>query len=275
MTSSESSQKKSSQKRMTVPRFVARKAEGPALTMLTAYDFSMAHLFDAAGVDAILVGDSLGMVVQGKSTTLPVSMDEMIYHAEIVARAVKKSLVIVDMPFMSFQVSPEQAVANAGRLLKETGATAVKLEGGVAQAETIRALRRVDLPVMGHIGMQPQSVHQMGSMGAIQRNEKQLIDNAKAVEEAGAFAIVLELIPQKIAQKVTAAISIPTIGIGAGPHCDGQVLVGHDMLGMTDGFQPKFLQQFGNIGEQISQAAHDYITAVQSATFPTKEHSHD
>eukprot|EP00913_Durusdinium_trenchii_P008832 g8298.t1 len=212
---------------------------GRPITMLTAYDYSMARILDAAGIDSILVGDTLGMVVQGKSTTLPVTVDEIIYHTEIVARAATRAMVVADLPFMSFQASPESALTNAGRILKETGAAAVKLEGGIVQAETIQALARADIPVMGHLGMRPQSVHQLGGMGKIQRDHQRLIADAKAVEQAGAFAVVLELIPQQLAEVITNEIAIPTIGIGAGPHCDGQVLVLNDMLGLTDGFHPK------------------------------------
>jgi 3-methyl-2-oxobutanoate hydroxymethyltransferase len=254
---------------------MARKSKGKPLTMLTAYDFQTAQMLDESGIDGILVGDTLGMVVQGKPTTLSVTLDEIIYHAEIVSRATKRALVVADMPFMTFQVSPEQAVTNAGRILKETGAAAVKLEGGVVQAETIRALARADIPVMGHLGMRPQSVHQLGGMGKIQRDEKQLLQDALAVQEAGAFSVVLELIPQTLSKVITEEIAIPTIGIGAGPHCDGQVLVSNDMLGMTAGFHPKFLHQFAQVGEQIRSATKTYIEAVQSGTYPDQTQSHD
>lgn len=242
--------------------------------MLTAYDYQTARILDETGIDGILVGDTLGMVVQGKSTTLSVTLDEIIYHAEIVSRAVSRSLVVADMPFLSFQVSPTQAVENAGRILKETNVSAVKLEGGVTQAETIQALVRAEIPVMGHLGMRPQSVHQLGGMGRIQRDEKQLLEDAQAVQDSGAFAVVLELIPSQLAEKITRKLSIPTIGIGAGPHCDGQVLVTNDMLGMTDDFQPKFLRRFGEIGNQIRAAVSDYIQAVEEKSFPDESHSH-
>ena len=186
----------------------------------------------------------------------------------------RPSGVVADLPFMSFQASPESALMNAGRILKETGAAAVKLEGGIVQAETIRALARADIPVMGHLGMRPQSVHQFGGMGKIQRDHQQLIADAKAVEEAGAFAVVLELIPQQLARVITDEITIPTIGIGAGPHCDGQVLVLNDMLGLTDGFHPKFLKQFCNLSDQVREATQSYISEVQSGCFPGPEHSH-
>ena len=260
---------------MTVPRFVAAKAKGRKLAVLTAYDHLWAGIFDSAGVDAILVGDTLGMVVQGRPTTLPVTLDEMIYHAEMVARAVTHALVIVDMPFMSFQVSPEQAVANAGRILKETQASAVKLEGGVNQAATIRALSAADIPVMAHVGMKPQSIRALGSMGRIHRDEKRLLDDVRAAEEAGAFAIVLELVPRALAARITAAVSIPTIGIGAGPDCDGQVLVSSDMLGLTDGFQPKFLKQYADLRTAALDATRAYVSEVRDGTFPDAAHSHE
>lgn len=260
---------------MTVPRFVAAKTKGHKLTLLTAYDYTWARIFDAAGIDCILVGDTLGMVVQGRSTTLPVTLDEMIYHAEMVTRAVKQALVIVDMPFMSFQVSPQQAVANAGRILKETTASAVKLEGGFNQAETIRALSAADIPVMAHVGMKPQSVRALGGMGRIQRDEERLLQDAKAAEDAGAFAVLLELIPRKLAAKITQAVDIPTIGIGAGPECDGQVLVSCDMLGLTEGFQPKFLKQFADLHAAATDATRAYIAEVRGGTFPGAKHSHE
>lgn len=259
--------------RMTVPRFVAAKAEGRKLAMLTAYDYLTATIFDESGIDGLLVGDTLGMVVQGRSTTLPVTMEQMIYHGEIVARAAKRALVVVDLPFLSYQVSPEQAVENAGRILKQTAAPCVKLEGGIAQAGTIAALTRADIPVMGHVGLKPQSVHMLGGMNKVQRDRGRLLDDARAAEEAGAFAIVLELIPMDIAAEITAALSIPTIGIGAGPHCDGQVLVAPDMLGMTD-FAPRFLKRYAELREEMSRAAGDYLREVQAGTFPSEAHGH-
>jgi 3-methyl-2-oxobutanoate hydroxymethyltransferase len=199
----------------------------------------------------------------------------MIYHAEMVARAARRALVVVDMPFMTFQVSPEQAVANAGRILKETTASAVKLEGGVNQAATIRALSAADIPVMAHVGMKPQSVRMLGGMGRIQRDEERLLKDAQAAEEAGAFAVVLELVPRKLAAKITASVKIPTIGIGAGPDCDGQVLVSCDMLGLTEGFQPKFLKRFADLRAAAAEATRAYVSAVADGTFPGDAHSHD
>ena len=260
---------------MTVPRFVAAKAKGQKLAMLTAYDHLWAGIFDRAGVDSILVGDSLGMVVQGKSTTLPVTLDEIIYHAEMVVRGVERALVVVDMPFMTFQAGPEQAVSNAGRIIKETGASAVKLEGGVAQARTIEALASADIPVMAHVGMKPQSIHALGGMGKVQRNQRQLMADAQAAQAAGAFAIVLELIPRQAAAVITAELDIPTIGIGAGPHCDGQVLVSQDMLGLTEGFNPKFLKRFGDLRRAAISATESYVAEVQDGRFPDEAHSHE
>ncbi len=264
-----------SKRGMTVPGFIKAKKDGRKLSVLTAYDYLWAEILDEAGVDAILVGDSLSMVVQGNSTTLPVTLDEMIYHAKIVARGIKKALLIVDMPFLSFQVSPENAIANAGRILKETEAAAVKLEGGVSQAKTIQALTSVEIPVMAHVGMRPQSVRSLGSMGRIQRDEKQLLEDAKAAEDAGAFGIVLELIPRSIAKKITESISIPTIGIGAGPDCDGQVLVTQDMLGLNGEFHPKFLKKYAQLRETVTKATQSYISEVQNGVFPAEENSHD
>ena len=262
-------------RKMTVPRFMQAKSDGRRLSMLTAYDFGWARIFDEAGIDSILVGDSLGMVVQGKSTTMPVTVDEIIYHGEIVCRAVKHALVIVDMPFMSYQISKEQALTNAGRILKETGADCVKLEGGALQFDTIRALNDADIPVMAHIGMQPQSVRKYGGMGKVQRDLDALLTDARAAEDAGAFGIVLELIPREIAKQVTDALSIPTIGIGAGPDCDGQVLVSNDMLGLSGSFQPKFLKKFADLEAVAKQAVGDYIDEVRDGVFPADEHCHD
>ena len=261
-------------KKLSIPAFREAKASGRKLTMLTAYDAMWASILDEAGIDSILVGDSLGMVVQGRSTTLPVTLDQMIYHGEMVARSVHRALVIVDMPFMSYHVSPNQAVENAGRIIKETGADAIKLEGGVNQAKTIGAIACAEIPVMAHVGMRPQAVRQLGGMGKVQRDEQQLLDDARAAEDAGAFGIVLELIPQALACKITEAISIPTIGIGAGPHCTGQVLVGPDMLGLTANFKPKFLKHYADLRNAATTAVLGYIQEVQSGRFPDEQHSH-
>ena len=261
-------------RKMTVPAFREAAERGQKLTMLTAYDYLWAGIMDEAGVDSILVGDSLAMVVQGKSTTLPVTLDQMIYHGELVTRAVQRALVIVDMPFMSYQVSPQQAVENAGRIMKETGADAIKLEGGAIQSETIRGIGRAEIPVMAHIGMRPQAVRQLGGMGKIQRDEQRLLDDARAAEDAGAFSIVLELVPEDIAGRITEALSIPTIGIGAGARCSGQVLVGPDMLGLNPGFKPRFLKQFGDLRNNALSAVRGYIQEVQDGQFPDEQHSH-
>jgi len=258
---------------MTVPNFVKAKSEGRKLTMLTAYDFTWAGLLDAAGIDSILVGDSLGNVIQGHSTTLPVTLDEIIYHAKCVMRAVRQALVIVDMPFLSFQVSPSQAVENAGRILKETGAAAVKLEGGVNQAQTIAALTAADIPTMAHVGLRPQSIHRYGGM-KIQRDKQGLLADARAAQEAGAFSVLLELVPRDFAAQITRELTVPTIGIGAGPECDGQVLVSYDMLGLTDGFHPKFVKHFADLRAEATRATQQYIAEVRSGAFPDNAHSH-
>lgn len=264
----------SPQRRVTVPDFVAAVDQNRRLSMVTAYDYLWAGIMDEAGVDSILVGDSLSMVVQGHSTTLPVTLEEMIYHGTIVCRATRRALVIVDMPFMSYQESAEQAVRNAGRIIKETGADAVKLEGGAIQRTTIEAIRRAEIPVMAHVGMRPQAVRQLGAMGRVQRDEQTLLEDARAAEEAGAFGIVLELVPGEIAQRITESLSIPTIGIGAGAGCTGQVLVGPDMLGLTPGFNPKFLKKFADLRGEAVQAVQTYIREVADGTYPGAEHTH-
>lgn len=261
-------------RKLTVPKFVQMKADRKRIAMLTGYDFPMAKLMDDAGVNCVLVGDSLGMVVQGRNSTLPVTLDQMIYHGEMVCRAVQYALVIVDMPFMSYHVSPQQAVENAGRIMKETGADAVKIEGGESMVETFAALSRASIPVLGHIGMQPQSVNAYGGF-RVQREEEQLLADAKSIEAAGAFGMVLELIPRSIAKKISAVVSVPTIGIGAGPDCDGQVLVTPDMLGQFQGFQPKFVKKFAELHDAATKAVGEYIAEVQNGTFPDDDHSHE
>lgn len=259
--------------RVTVPEFHAAKAAGRKLAVLTAYDFPTASLLDAAGVDALLVGDSLGMVVQGRPNTVGVTLDQMIYHAEMVARAAARSLVVVDLPFGSYHAGPRQAVASATRVLKETLAPAVKLEGGVSQARTIAAVVAAEIPVMGHIGLQPQSVHRLGGM-KVQRDRDRLLTDARAVADAGAFAVVLELIPAEIAAEITAAVPVPTIGIGAGPACDGQVLVTNDLLGLTPNFQPRFVKRYAELHKTIADAAAAYAGEVRGGTFPDAKHAH-
>jgi 3-methyl-2-oxobutanoate hydroxymethyltransferase len=255
--------------RITVPQFTALKREGRKISLVTAYDFAMARLVDAAGIEGILVGDSMSMVVQGHDSTLPVTLDEMIYHAEMVGRAVEHALVIVDMPFPSFHLGKHKAIENAGRILKESRCQAVKLESGVEQADTIAALVSAGIPVMAHTGLRPQNVHALGGY-RVQRDAAALMADAKAAEQAGAFAIVLECIPRQIAEDITAALSIPTIGIGAGADCDGQVLVLHDLLGITTGYVPKFVKAYANLKEDITRAVTNYRDEVRSGAFPTK-----
>lgn len=260
---------------VTVPKFVAAKAAGRRLTVLTAYEYSWAQIFDAAGVDALLVGDSLGMVVQGRNSTLPVTLEQIIYHAEMVVRGTQRAMVIVDMPFMSYQVSPQQAVENAGRILKETGASAVKLEGGANQERTIAALAEAEIPVMAHVGMKPQSIHKLGGHGRVQRDTDHILADALAAQNAGAFSIVIELVPAALAAEVTRELKIPTIGIGAGPHCDGQVLVSYDMLGLTSpDFSPKFLKRYADLRTTAQNAARTYVEEVRAGQFPDEAHSH-
>ena len=253
--------------RMTVPKFAALKSSGRKISMLTAYDYPLAKLVDEAGVDAVLVGDSLSMVVQGHENTLHVTLDEIIYHAEIVGRAVQQALLVVDMPFPTFHLGRAAAIANAARILKETRSQAVKLEGGVEQADTIAALVGAGIPVMGHVGLRPQTVHQMGGY-KIQRDEARLVQDAQAAADAGAFALVLECIPAGIAAKITDALAIPTIGIGAGSSCDGQVLVLHDLLGLTQGYVPSFVRQYANLRTVISEAVSAYCRDVANGQFP-------
>jgi 3-methyl-2-oxobutanoate hydroxymethyltransferase len=248
------------------------KAAGRKISMLTAYDFPTARLLDRAGVDCILIGDTLSMVVQGHPTTLPVTLDEMIYHAEIVGRAVQRALVVVDMPFPTAYVGTHQAIAAAGRILKEARCQAVKLEGGAEQAEIISALVSAGIPVMGHVGLRPQSVHQMGGY-RVQRDAARLLKDAQAVERAGAFALVLECIPRDQAATITGQLDIPTIGIGAGPECDGQVLVVNDLLGLTQGHVPRFVRAYANLSETIQQAVSQYCEDVRAGVFPGAEHS--
>jgi 3-methyl-2-oxobutanoate hydroxymethyltransferase len=239
--------------------------------MVTAYDYPFARLVDEAGVEAILVGDSMSMVVQGHDSTLPVTLDEMIYHAEMVGRAVQRALLIVDMPFPSYLLGVHKAIENAGRILKETRCQAVKLEGGADQAETIRALVSAGIPVMAHCGLRPQSVHQLGGY-RVQRDEEALLRDSHAAAEAGAFALVLECIPSDIARRITEDLSIPTIGIGAGPHCDGQVLVLHDILGLTGDFVPRFVKQYADLKHSVTDAVRAFRDEVRGGAFPGAEH---
>ncbi|MBY0512506.1 MAG: 3-methyl-2-oxobutanoate hydroxymethyltransferase [Gemmataceae bacterium] len=257
---------------VTVPEFRAAKPRGAKLAVVTAYDYTSAKLADEAGVDAVLVGDSLGMVVQGHPTSLPVTLDEMIYHTRCAVRGVKRSLVVTDLPFLSYQVSPRQAVRSAGRVVKEGGAHAVKLEGGVRMAAAIRAVVDAGVPVMGHVGLTPQSVHQLGGF-KVQRDEARLLADAAAAERAGAFALVVEGVPAELGAKVTAAVGVPTIGIGAGPGCDGQVLVFHDLVGLFTDFVPKFVKRYADVGTSIRDAVTAYCRDVRAGTFPAPEHT--
>ena len=258
-----------SSRRITVPEFSSMKVEGHRISMLTAYDYTMAQLVDSSGIEGILVGDSMSMVVQGHETTLPVTLDEIIYHAEMVGRAVEHALVIVDMPFPSYHLGNHKAIENAGRILKQTRCQAVKLEGGTDQAETIAALVAAGIPLMAHCGLRPQTVHQLGGY-RVQRNREQLIADATAAEQAGAFAMVLECIPNEVARVITEQVSIPTIGIGAGPHCDGQVLVLNDLLGITSGYIPKFVKAYADLKSDISRAVTQYRDEVREGQFPEK-----
>ena len=262
--------------RVTVRSLADRKRRGERTTMLTAYDFAFARIFDAAGIDVILVGDSLGNVVQGCDTTLPVTLDEVIYHTRIVARGLSRAMLVGDMPFGSYQVGPEDAVRAAIRLVKEGGAQAVKLEGGCNAAAAIERIVSAEIPVMGHVGLTPQAVNRMGGFrvqGRGERGRARVIEDALAVEAAGAFAVVLEGVPASLAAEITARLAIPTIGIGAGLDCDGQVLVMHDLLGLTDS-TPSFAKQYANFGSVASQAARAFSDDVLNGKFPDDEHSY-
>ena len=262
-------------KKVTVPDIIAAKGQRK-LTMVTAYDYATAVWVDRSGIDMILVGDSLAMVMLGHEDTLSVGMDEMIHHTRAVTRAVKRALVIGDMPFLSYQASVEQAVINAGRFLKEGRAQAVKLEGGASVIEQVRAIVKAGIPVQGHLGLTPQSIAQLGGFkvqGKDAETAKRLIDDALALADAGCFSIVLELIPAPIAERITEAVPVPTIGIGAGPKCDGQVLVFHDMVGLFDRFVPRFVKQYVYLGQQIVEALQQYKREVEEGVFPGPEHS--
>lgn len=260
--------------KITVPALKGMKGESK-ITMLTAYDHPTARILDNAGVDTILVGDSVGSAVLGYPNTIPVTIAEMIHHTRAVARGTKRALVIIDMPFMSYQESIEQAKRNAGRMFKESGAEAVKLEGGVNMHDTIKAIVDIDIPVVAHIGLTPQSIHRMGGYRVQGKGKdvEKLLDDARAVEAAGAFMVVVECVPRQLAKEITEMLSIPTIGIGAGPDCDGQVLVIHDLLGLLGDFRPKFVKQYLNLSEEIDKAVKSYISEVTSGTFPDDSQS--
>jgi 3-methyl-2-oxobutanoate hydroxymethyltransferase len=261
--------------RITVPTLARRKRRGDKISMLTAYDHTFATIFDHAGIEILLVGDSLGNVVQGRNTTLPVTLDEVVYHTRMVARGAERALVIADLPFGSYQVSEEEAVRNAIRCVKDGGAHAVKLEGGTGMADTIRRIVRAEIPVMGHVGLTPQAIHRMGGhrvQGRTDESRNRVMEDALAVQNAGAFAVVLEGVPVDLAREITGMLDIPTIGIGAGVHCDGQVLVMHDLLGLTD-WTPSFVKQYANLGALASQAARQFAEEVTNGKFPDDAHS--
>ena len=260
----------------TILDIYKKKAEGKKITMLTAYDYPTAQIVDQAGIDMILVGDSLGMVVQGVSSTLPVTMDEMIYHTKMVSRGTQSAMVVGDMPFLSYQTHKAEAVRNAGRFLKEAGAEAVKLEGGTQMAEAIRAIVAAGIPVVAHIGLTPQYVHALGGFkvqGKDDAAREKILADARAVQDAGAFAVVLEAIPAHLAREIHEMLHIPTIGIGAGIECDGQVLVLHDLLGLFDRFTPKFVKKYANLKELAIKAVKEYKQDVETGSFPSDEHS--
>ena len=262
--------------RVTTRTFLDMKARGERITMLTAYDYPTARLCDLAGVDALLIGDSLGMVVQGQGNTLGVTMADAVYHTRMVARAAEHALVIADMPFLSFQLSLDEAVANAGRLLAEGGAQAVKLEGGQEMRETVRRMCRVGIPVLGHIGLTPQSVHALGGwrvQGRTAEAARRLLDDALALEDAGAFGVVLELVPVEVAEAISRRLRIPTIGIGSGPGCDGQVLVLHDLIGLAEGQGPRHARRYAEVGTAIREAAAAYCRDVRQGEYPGPEHA--
>jgi 3-methyl-2-oxobutanoate hydroxymethyltransferase len=263
-------------KKVTVPSIVEMKKRGEKIAMLTAYDFPFSKILDEAGLDILLVGDSGAMVFSGYDTTLPITIDEIIYHTRAVRRGVQRALIVTDMPFLSYQISPEEAVRNAGRLLKEAGAEAVKLEGGGVLAETIRRMVNAGIPVMGHLGLTPQSVNALGgyALQAVSEEAAQkLLNDAQRLQDAGVFSIVLEKIPATLARDVTRALNIPTIGIGAGSDCDGQVLVTHDMLGLFEKFKLKFARRYAELGQTIREAAEQYARDVKASQFPNLEES--
>ncbi|OPY82379.1 MAG: 3-methyl-2-oxobutanoate hydroxymethyltransferase [Smithella sp. PtaU1.Bin162] len=269
-----SSQNKSSRK--TILDIKKMKELGEKITVLTAYDYAISSILDECGIDMILVGDSLGMVVLGYDTTLPVTMEDMLHHTKSVSRGAPNSLIIADMPFLSYQVSPELALTNAGRFLQEAGAQAVKMEGGKEYAEAVHKITSAGIPVMAHVGLTPQSIHQIGGFKVQGKKEDaalRIIEDARIMEDAGAFSIVLELVPEKLASEITKSLSIPTIGIGAGIHCDGQVLVVNDMLGLFDKFTPKHVKKYANLNQEIKKAVKNYISDVKISSFPDAEHS--
>ncbi|MHB8139152.1 MAG: 3-methyl-2-oxobutanoate hydroxymethyltransferase [Smithellaceae bacterium] len=262
--------------RKTILDIKKMKSQGEKIAMLTAYDFAMASILDESDIDILLIGDSLGMVVLGYDSTLPVTMEDMLRHTQAVARGSNKALIVADMPFLSYQISPETALANAGRFLKEADAQAVKLEGGREHAEIVHKMTYAGIPVMAHLGLTPQSVNQLGGYKVQGKNEdaaERMMRDAKILEEAGAFSLVLECVPEKLAAEITGVLSIPTIGIGAGVHCDGQVLVVNDMLGIYDRMTPKFVKKYANLNLEIKNAVKSYVKEVKTSAFPDEKHS--
>ncbi|HWI41066.1 MAG TPA: 3-methyl-2-oxobutanoate hydroxymethyltransferase [Verrucomicrobiae bacterium] len=263
-------------KKKTIPQIVTMKSAGEKIAVLTSYDYPFSRILGGCGVDILLVGDSVGVVQAGYDNTLPVTMEEMLYHTRCVVRARPEALVVADMPFLSYQCDPAEARRNAGRLVKEGGAEGVKLEGGRNVADTVRAIVAMDIPVMGHIGLTPQSIHRMGGyrvQGKEAEQAESLLADALALQEAGVFSLVLEGIPLGLARRITDALEVPTIGIGAGPHCDGQVLVIHDILGLCEKYSPKFVKRYAELGPLIAEAAASYVREVKEGSFPEERHS--
>ncbi|MDX1642101.1 MAG: 3-methyl-2-oxobutanoate hydroxymethyltransferase [Balneolaceae bacterium] len=274
-----STQKKSTRpEKITTQTVVEMKQNGEKISMLTAYDYTMAGIIDSAGIEVILVGDSASNVMAGFDTTVPITLDHMIYHTSCVVRGVNRALVIADLPFMSYQVTAKEALISAGRMMKEAGAHAVKLEGGQTITSTVKRIVDAGIPVMGHLGLTPQSIYKFGTYKVRAKEEaeaEQLFEDAKALEKAGVFSIVLEKIPSKLAKRVTDSLSIPTIGIGAGPHCDGQVLVLHDMLGLNKDFSPRFLRRYEDLHSKMTDAVSHYIDDVKSGDFPNEDEQYN
>ncbi len=265
------------QEKITIPKIIKMKEKGEKIACLTAYDWMIAKLLDDSGIDLILIGDSGAMVFAGHNTTLPITVDQMVYHTQSVTRGVERALTITDMPFLSYQVSSEDAMRNAGRFLKEGGADGVKLEGGCSMTETVRKLVQSGIPVMGHIGLTPQSIRAFGGyplLGKKNAEADQFKQDAKCLEEAGIFSLVLEKIPAPLAKEITQSISIPTIGIGAGPHCDGQILVTHDILGLFESFKPKFVRRYAELAQVIRQSVGQYSKEVKTGQYPSSEESY-
>lgn len=268
---------KDKEKHITTKVLSVMKERGEKITMLTAYDYLTARFLDESGIEVILVGDSLGNVIQGNETTIPVSLEEMIYHTKIVKRAVKNAIVVSDMTFMSYQVGVKEAIQNCGRVMKETGCDAVKMEGGDYIAETVRRVVEIGIPVMGHLGLTPQSINKFGSYktrGKDKEEADKIYEDSLLLEKSGVFALVLEKIPAPLGEKISKSLKIPTIGIGAGKECDGQVLVTHDMLGMVEDFKPRFVRRYSNMATDIKNAFSEYIKDVKSGSFPTNEESY-